>query len=211
MRTMVVCDDYYHPAQTPRSGLQPLAERGWEFDWIEDTGDWSTERMNQCSAVILTKTNEVSAINRQPWMTDAVQAAFREYVRRGNGLLVIHSGSAGYEDGSAIRAITGGAFVKHPPQCAVSVEPYPEHILTVGCTPFTLVDEHYCMTLDDPQANIFVSTTSEHGTQPGGWTRCEGEGRVCVLTPGHNLDVWLHPSYQILIENALRWCHRSDL
>jgi hypothetical protein len=31
------------------------------------------------------------------------------------------------------------------------------------------------------------------------------EDSVCLLTPGHNVDVWLHPSYQALIQNALRW------
>ncbi|CAN5509301.1 hypothetical protein BH10CHL1_BH10CHL1_18130 [soil metagenome] len=52
--------------------------------------------------------------------------------------------------------------------------------------------------------------SSRHGTQPGGWTRLEGDGRVCVLTPGHNLEVWLDPSYQILLGNALRWCGKVD-
>ena len=45
-----------------------------------------------------------------------------------------------------------------------------------------------------------------YGTQPGGWTRTEGAGQVCMLTPGHNAEVWLHPSYQVLLGNALRWC-----
>jgi type 1 glutamine amidotransferase len=62
------------------------------------------------------------------------------------------------------------------------------------------------MVLDDGEADVFMTTTSEHGTQPGGWTRLEGEGRVCVLTPGHNVEVWLHPSFQALLRNALNWC-----
>jgi type 1 glutamine amidotransferase len=41
--------------------------------------------------------------------------------------------------------------------------------------------------------------------QPAGWTRAEGAGRVCVLTPGHNLEVWLHPEFQKLLLNACRW------
>lgn len=67
-------------------------------------------------------------------------------------------------------------------------------------------DEHYLMHLDDPQAEVFLTTASAHGSEPGGWTRREGQGRVCVLTPGHNLAVWLHPHYQVLIRSALRWC-----
>jgi type 1 glutamine amidotransferase len=72
--------------------------------------------------------------------------------------------------------------------------------------PFTLKDEHYFMALDDPQADVFVTTTSVHGEQPAAWRRTEGNGRVAVLTPGHNLEVWLHPSFQALVMNCLRWC-----
>jgi hypothetical protein len=27
-----------------------------------------------------------------------------------------------------------------------------------------------------------------------------------MLTPGHNVEVWLEPSFQVLLGNALRWC-----
>ena len=91
----------------------------------------------------------------------------------------------------------------------VTVEPLGGHPLTAGSGPFTLVDEHYMMELDDTGADVYVTTTSEHGTQPGGWTRTEGEGRVCVLTPGHNVEVWGHPSFQALLTNGLRWCSKT--
>ncbi len=210
MRTLVLCDDYWHPARTPRTGLAPLEEAGFAFDWIENAGDWSAERMAEYPLVVLTKSNNVSSSDRSPWVTDEVQAAFRDYVRRGNGLLVIHSGSAEYRDRPVLRGVLGGVFASHPPQCPVTVEPRADHPLTAGSTPFTLVDEHYMMEMDDAQVDVFLTTRSEHGVQPGGWTRTEGDGRVCVLTPGHNLPVWLHPSYQTLIRNALRWCGRME-
>ena len=210
MRTLVICDDYYHPARVPRAGLAPLEARGFTFDWIEHASEWSAERMRAYPAVIFTKMNHVSAADQQPWVTEEVQDAFRAYVRDGNGLLVIHSGSAEYRELSVLRGVLGGVFASHPPQCPVTVEPRDGHPLTAGSTPFTLVDEHYIMELDDRHADVFLTTTSEHGTQPGGWTRAEGEGRVCVLTPGHNLHVWLHPSYQTLIHNALRWCSKRS-
>ena len=210
MRTLVLCDDYWHPARTPRTGLAPLEDAGFAFDWIENAGDWSAERMAEYPVVVLTKSNNVSSSDRSPWVTDEVQAAFRDYVRKGNGLLVIHSGSAEYRDRPVLRGVLGGVFASHPPQCPVTVEPRADHPLTAGSTPFTLVDEHYMMEMDDAQADVFLTTRSEHGVQPGGWTRTEGDGRVCVLTPGHNLPVWLHPSYQTLIRNALRWCGRME-
>jgi type 1 glutamine amidotransferase len=166
--------------------------------------------MSQYPVAVLTKSNDVSATDRTNWVTDDVQRAFLDYVRAGHGLLVVHSGTAGYGEATVLRALMGGVFARHPPQCPVTVEPKAGHPLTVGCEPFTVKDEHYFMEMAaDARADFFLTTTSEHGTQPGGWTRAEGKGRVCVLTPGHNVEVWLQPSFQALLRNALRWCGRA--
>lgn len=208
MRVLVLCDDYWHPARTPRAGLAPLAANGFAFDWIENAGDWSAERMAEFPVVLLTKSNDVSASDRTPWVTPAVEAAFAAYVRGGGGLLIVHSGLAGYADTPLLRELLGGVFASHPPQCPVTVAPIEGHALVAGSAPFTLTDEHYMMDMADAPGEVFLSTTSEHGTQPAGWARAEGAGRVAALTPGHNLEVWLHPAYQALIANALRWCGR---
>jgi type 1 glutamine amidotransferase len=206
MRVLVLCDDRYHPAATPRAGLEALGECGFEFDWQENAGEWSAERMADYPLVVLTKANNVSSTDHRTWMTGAVQEALQTYVQKGNGLLVIHSGTAGYRETPALRELIGGLFVQHPPQCQVTVEPKEGHPLTAGSSAFTLKDEHYFMEMTDQPVDLFLTTTSEHGTQPGGWTRTEGQGRICTLSPGHNLDVWLHPSFQALLLNGLRWC-----
>jgi type 1 glutamine amidotransferase len=157
---------------------------------------------------ILTKANNVSSTDQTGWMTDDVQAAFVDYVHKGNGLLVIHSGTAEYQDKPVLRSLLGGVFTHHPEQCLVNINPNAGHPLCEGVVPFTLKDEHYFMAMDDPGVDRFLSTASEHGEQPGGWRRLEGNGRVAVLTPGHTLEVWLHPSFQTLIVNCLRWCGR---
>lgn len=159
--------------------------------------------------VILTKSNNVSHTDQTGWMTDTVQAAFAEHVRKGNELLAPHSGTAEYEGKPVLRSLLGGVFQHHPEQCPVAVMPRLEHPLCRGSAPFTLKDEHYFMALDDLQADVFMTTTSVHGEQPGGWSRIEGNGRVVVLTPGHNLEVWLHASFQALLLNSLRWCGGS--
>ena len=38
------------------------------------------------------------------------------------------------------------------------------------------------------------------------YVRTQGKGRVCVLTPGHTHDVWGNSHFQVLLENAVRWC-----
>jgi len=206
MPTLVLCDDYWHPARVPREGLGALKESGFTFDWIENAADWSAERLAKYTLTILTKSNNISSVDQNGWMTDAIQAAFVEYVRKGNGLLAIHSGMAGWGEMPVLRGLLGGVFEQHPPQCPVTVEPRAGHLLTAGCEAFMLQDEHYFMALDDAQADVFLTTKSEHGAQPGGWRRSEGAGRVGVLTPGHNVEVWLHPSFQAVLVNTLKWC-----
>ena len=206
MQALVLCDDAWHPARVPREGLRPLKDQGFVFDWMEDARDWSAERMAAYPLVILTKSNHISSSDQRGWMTDEVQSAFADYVRKGNGLLAIHSGIADYQEMPVLRSLLGGVFTHHTEQCAVTIEPHIGHPLTDDISPFTVKDEHYFMAMYDSQADVFMTSRSEHGKQPAGWRRTEGAGRVALLTPGHNLEVWLHPSYQELILNALRWC-----
>ena len=208
MKILVLCGDHWHPARIAREGLGALTGTEFTFDWIEDARDWSPEMMKMYPVVILTKSDNLSETDEISWMTDSAQAAFLDYVCHGNGLFAIHSGTAGYDQKPVLRGLLGGVFSHHPEQCPVTVTPHLGDLLSAGNAPFTLKDEHYFMTLDDPQAKVFVTTTSEHGEQPGAWRRTEGSGRVAVLTPGHNLEVWLHPSFKALLLNCLRWCGR---
>lgn len=206
MKTLVLCGDHWHPASIAKKGLGTLAGTEFSFDWIEDARDWSPEIMNAYSLVILTKSDNVSSTDQTGWIIDTVQKAFADYVRNGNGLLALHSGTADYAEKSVLRRLLGGVFTHHPEQCLVTMIPRAEHPLSAEIAPFTLKDEHYFMALDDSQADVFMTTRSEHGEQPGAWRRRDGSGRVAALTPGHNLEVWLHPSFQKLLLNTLRWC-----
>ena len=205
MRVLVICDDRWHPAETVRGGLAPL-DGEHTFDWIENASDWSAEKMAGYEVVIFSKSNNVSQEDQTHWMTPEVEQAFHDFVHGGGGLFVIHSGTAGYRDTTVLRPLMGGTFTNHPPQVPVTMVPKPGHRLAEGCDTFTEMDEHYFMELDDEDAEIYLMTSSEHGGQPGAWTLSRGMGRVCVLTPGHNVEVWLHPSFQALLRNGLQWC-----
>lgn len=206
MKILVLCDDYWHPAPIVRQGLGELEGSGFQFDWVEDARQWSAARMADYPLVVLAKSNNISSTDETAWMTDEAQSALVAYVRRGNGLLAVHSGTAGYLETPLLRSLLGGVFTHHPEQCQVSFEPLTGHSLTTGVAAFTVQDEHYFMSMSDPQADIFLMARSEHGEQPAGWRRQEGKGRVVVLTPGHTLQVWLHPSFQAQLLNSLRWC-----
>ena len=210
VRTLVVCNDTWHSGEIAKRGLAAPGHCGFAFEFLDDGAAWSPARMAEFPVVVLAKSNVVSARDERPWLTADSQRVFQDCVRRGNGLVVIHSGASRYEKLPAMNALIGGAFVGHPDLCAVTMEPRSGHALTAGVAPFTVRDEHYFMSLDEAQADVFLRSRSEHGVQPAGWTRNEGAGRVCVLTPGHNLEVWLHPSFQKLLSNALSWAAKLN-
>jgi uncharacterized protein len=206
MRAIVFCDDRYHAAATVRAGLAPLGAEDFEFDWVENAAAWQPESLRAYPVAVLSKSNAIAQNDPRPWLTGGKENVFGAYVREGGGLVIVHSGSASYAQVPPMRALAGGAFLHHPPECEVILEPKPNHLLTHAATaPFAIWDEHYFMALDDPTADVFLHSRSVHGVQPAGWTRIDGKGRVCVLTPGHTVEAWLHPSFQILLRNALHW------
>ncbi len=209
MRTLVLCDDTWHPAAVIRRGLAPLSDAGFDFEFLEDGSQWSAEMMEHFPLVVLAKANITSSTTQPPWLTEPWQETFPDFVRRGNGLVVVHGGTCRYENVPSTSDLIGGRFLHHPEQCAVTVSPVAGRALTKGVPPFTVHDEHYFIEMNAPQAEVFLHSRSEHGEQPAGWSHVHGDGRVCVLTPGHNQEVWLHRAFQTLLLNALRWAAKK--
>ena len=206
MRTLVLCEDAAHPADLTKGGLSGLGECGCEFEFVVDAESVSSEDWAEYPLTLFSKANQKSATDKAPWANEETGQMLTDYVGQGNSILFLHSGTAVYKDLQSFRSLMGGVFVGHPPQCPVTVEPEEGHPLTEGSRPFTLQDEHYQMEMYDSDVDLFLSTRSEHGAQPGGWTRTKGEGRVCVLSPGHNLEIWHHPPYQKILRNCIDWC-----
>jgi type 1 glutamine amidotransferase len=204
-RVLVLCDDKWHPASRVRAGVEALGTDEFEFDIVEKAREWSAERMSDDPLVLTAKANQVSASDNEPWITPEIEETFLDYVRGGGGLLAVHAGTI-VRELPTLHRLLGGAFIQHPPQCEVTITPQGYHPITSNVEPFTVMDEHYFMEISDLEAHHFLTTTSTHGAQPGGWWREEGKGRVCVLTPGHNTEVWLHQEFQTLLRNALLWC-----
>jgi type 1 glutamine amidotransferase len=207
MRAGVICGDKYHPADVVIQGMNAVETGGIALDFILDAAEWSEERRRRYGVLVLSKGNARSPTDLAAWLTEEVQQGVIDHVEQGGGLLIIHSGSVGYKDEPRFRSLVGGGFARHPAPGPVEVECTNASALP-GLRPvtFTVHDEHYLMEMFNDDLNIFLTSTSPHGTQPAGWTRRQGKGRVCVLTPGHYAEVWQHPEYRHLIGCALQWC-----
>ena len=159
-----MCDDAWHPAETVQRGLGALEDSRFAFEFVTHGEKWSAAMMNEFPLVIVAKANHLYATDQRAWLTAEVQPAFPQFVRRGGGLLLVHAGTC-YKDLPEMRGLMGGAFLSHPDQCPVAIEPKPGHALTAGVNSFAARDEHYVMALDAADADVFLHRSEEHTSE----------------------------------------------
>lgn len=212
MNVLVLCDDIWHPGEVLKRGLKPLGDE-FALDFVSSPKDILTDGfLRRYDVVVNARGNSHSAANSgAPWFEPGVTAVMpedlRRYVEEGHGFLALHAGNTSHRPHPMAEFI-GNDFIRHPPQCAVTVRPAGTHPVTAGIEPFTVRDEHYMIDVFAPDAEVILTSTSdtEAGTQTAGYVRAMGRGRFCCLTPGHNLAVYENEQVQKLLKQALRWC-----
>jgi hypothetical protein len=121
-RPLVFCDDQWHPAADVQRGLKALARFQFDFEFVTNGREWTLEKLRNFSRLVVAKFNHICAVNQSPWITPDSQGPFRDFVWNGGGLFLIHGGTC-YKELPEKRGVTGEAFLRHPEQCAVNVQP----------------------------------------------------------------------------------------
>ena len=222
MKVLLICDDYYHPGQVAADGVAPLEQLGFQFDVISDAKDFSPDMLQNYPVVLICKMDEVSQTDKQPWKTKEIQNAFVNYAENGGGLVAVHSALVNGKDTETLDKLIGCRFLGHPNNCPVTVQVVKPHPVTDGVEQFIETDEHYKIEITESDTDVLLAShspaqgeESKYETEPyfnckaaiyaAGYVRTQGKGRICVLTPGHTLEVWLNPQFQKLLENAIKW------
>lgn len=218
-KILVICDDVWHPAEIIEKGLVPLGGEKYQFEIVKAAKDILTlEMIEEYPLLICCKSNNVTSGNPEPWfentVTEVMGGEFQSYVERGGGFLAVHSGNVFVGDGDGVKEYTefvGNRFLSHPLRCKVTLRKEKGHPIMDGVEDeFDIRDEHYQMEILAKDADIFLTSVSETGgVQTAGYTREMGEGRLCVLTPGHTLAVWKNEEFQKIFLNAIAWCLRE--
>lgn len=210
MKALVICDDFYHHGDVVEAGMKPLQSEEISLTFRWDTTDFSAEDLQGYAVICLCKANRVSAEKAGLWLTEEVQNGLIDFVRSGGGLLALHAGTTAGKNAHSFRRLVGCVFDHHPEACTVEYVVTKETPITAGTGNFSGRDEHYFLTMDTDNAEIFLESRSHAGSQPAGYLLRKGQGRICVMTPGHNLPIWLAPEYQTMLKNALLWCAGED-
>lgn len=215
IQVLVICDDMWHPGEVIMRGLKGVGEGEMVFDFVMDAKDILTpEMLKKYDVVMNCKTDNLTGANTAPWFEDGVTEVgaeeFEKYVRAGGGFLSVHAGNTyGEKVCPEYARFVGNSFVTHPPRCEVELQVVKEHPVAKGVENFKIRDEHYQIDLIAADADVFLESVSERGgRQIAGYTRKMGDGKICVLTPGHILAVWENENFRKLLVQAVRWCAR---
>ncbi len=216
MKVLMVCDDLWHPVDVIKMGMAYMDQEKYQVDYVITARDILTPGMlAEYPVIINAKGNAVNAANGAPWFEPAVTEVgpkeFREYVEAGGGFISLHSSNSFTEDScKEFCDFVGNSFVTHPPRCPVTVKPVGNHPITEGVGEFTERDEHYILKIGAEDKDVFLESVSEPGkSRIAGYTRTMGEGRLCVITPGHTLAVWQNENFRRLLSNAIVWCAKK--
>ena len=146
------------------------------------------------------------------WMTLDQERAVVSFVEGGGGFLNLHNSMGLYPDNGPYLALVGGRYIGHGPLERFRVEVVDsQHPVTRGVSGFFAADEQHTPPYDEGRVHLLLRNRSDDDkSAAAGWVREQGRGRVCHLANGHTLEALLHPMYQRLMCNAVRWCLRVE-
>jgi type 1 glutamine amidotransferase len=146
------------------------------------------------------------------WVTREHEQAVVDFVERGGGFLNLHNALGLYPADGPYLKLAAGKYVGHGPLERFRVEALePRHPITRGILPFTVADEQHTPVVDRDRVRLILQSRSDSGVQgDAGWVCEPGTGRLCHLACGHTREALLHPTYQQLLSNAMRWCLKAE-
>ena len=80
-----------------------------------------------------------------------------------------------------------------------------EHPITKGLGTFRLLDETYKDLWIAPQVKVLLRSDNPTSDGPVAWISPYEKARVVYIQLGHDRNAHLHPKYQQLVRNAIRW------
>ncbi len=215
---LVLIGDQPHEPGHIEDGLRPVFEAtGVVPHFTVDVKALSAENLARVRLLVILRDGlqrpESNHRSDYVWMTPEQQRAVAAFVESGGGFLNLHNSMGLYPPGGPYLELIGGRYTGHGPLERFRVEVVDaDHPVTRGIGGFFVPDEQHTPVYDEKRVHLLLRSRSDDGktVAAAGWVREPGRGRVCHLAPGHTREALLHPMYQRLLCNAVRWCLRME-
>jgi type 1 glutamine amidotransferase len=215
---LVLIGDQPHEPGHLEEGLQPVFEAAGVIPhFTVDVNALSAQNLAKVQLLVILR-DGLMRPQRDPhtqfiWMTREQEHAVVAFVEGGGGFLNLHNAMGLYPANGPYLNLVGGRYIGHGPLERFQVEVVDgTHPVTRGVDSFFVADEQHTPPYDEGRVHLLLRNRSDGGkTAAAGWVREQGRGRICHLANGHTLEALLHPMYQKLLCNAVRWClHQED-
>ncbi len=151
-----------------------------------------------------------------PDVPEARRANVQQYVDDGGAVVSLHHAISGSPRWDWLHEVVLGArwrfepedglptsVFQHDVEIAVKVEA--QHPITAGVADFRIHDETYGKLWWSPRVNVLMRTDHPLSDGPVAWTMPHPKARLAVIQLGHGREANLHPAWQRLVRNAVRW------
>ncbi len=214
---LVLIGDQPHEPGHLEEGLRPVFEAtGVVPHFTVDVRALSAKNLAKVGLLVILRDGlqrpGTDARSNYKWMTPEQERAVVTFVEGGGGFLNLHNSMGLYPDQGPYLALVGGRYIGHGPLERFRVEVVDsKHPVTRGVTGFFAADEQHTPPYDEGRVHLLLRNRSDDNkSAAAGWVREPGRGRLCHLANGHTLEALMHPMYQRLLCNAVRWCLRLE-
>ena len=152
--------------------------------------------------------------DEMPWYGGKPKTAFDRLGQTRQGIILIHHALLAYPDWPVWDEICGmrtRLMRSYHPGEEVMVEiADPQHPISQGLTPWSMIDETYIlngavMPTEIP-GNQLIFTTQQPKSVPAlGWTRQYQQARVFNFISGHGYATYANPGFQRALANGIHW------
>ena len=144
----------------------------------------------------------------------AMQQSLLDHLRRGGGLLGVHSSSISFATMPRWSEILGGHWIPgtsmHPSLSQTMINICGPHPITDGLGDIAVIDERYSYLSTEPDIIVLGQHDHDHLRHPIVWARDTGAGRVVYDGLGHDTRSYDSPGHVELIRHSVSWLLESS-
>lgn len=189
---------------------------GFEVDASDDPAVFSPENLARYRAIVFSNSNN------EAFSTDDQRAAFEGFLKRGGGLVGIHSASGSERNWPFFWSVMGGKFRRHPKLQKFTVRVVDaNHPATANLPPtFEWEDECYLHEFLNPDIHPLLVTDPtklddpKFPKDPGSlvgdavplaWRLEAGGGRTFYTSMGHKSEHYANPILREILKGGIQW------